>query len=232
MQYFIFLLIFCFFVFLFTLFGLSKDDFVLFRKNVDTEKIFNTAFMVGIWGLFCARLFFVILNFRPIYLNLLAFVLFPYFPGLSLPGGLLGGSILLIFLLKGKKYPEGRIFDFFIASFLGALCIGAIILFGIDFYFTKKIPLFIGFQAIISFVLFLIAFRATQNQSIKEGSNGLMSIILLSVFFIASLLVERPYVWIHIGKESSLWIVNLLVAFIFLLKQDSLFAFFRLIRGK
>jgi prolipoprotein diacylglyceryltransferase len=232
MQYFVFILIFSSIIFLFSLYALCKEDFVLFRKNVDVESVFNVAFLTMFIGLFFARLFFVALYFKPLYLNPLAFLLFPYFPGLSLPGGILGGSIALILLMGGKKYPQGRIFDFFVTAILAAVVVGVLLLSGTTYAMTKKIPLLFVIQFCITLVLFLLSLRGAKHPSIKEGSAGLFFIMLLSILFIPSFLIEKPWDIFHIIKEGSVWLVDLIVAAIFFFRQDSLSLLFRLIRGK
>lgn len=232
MQYFIILLSISFVFFLFTLYAYSRDDFILFRKNIEMEKIFNLAFLVAGAGLFFARFFYVALNFSTLYLNPLAFLLFPYFPGLSLPGGVLGGSLVLIFLLKGKKFPEGRIFDFFIIAFLASTLIGELIFLGVSYAFTKTLSIPIVVQTGIVFLLFILSARASRNHSLKEGSVGIMSIMLLSLLFIPTFFIERPMNVVAIAKESSLWLVNFIIASIFFFRQDSLFLIVRMIRGK
>lgn len=230
----IFLLTFlvCFIVFLFALYALSHDDFILFRKNIDMEKVFNLAFVVAIVSLFFARLFFVFLYFKPVYLNPLAFVMFPYFPGLSLPGGLLGGSVALALLLRGKKYPEGRVFDLFLVAFLITLVVGLLSMFGVEYMTTKKISYELILQIIGSLVIFFFGYRASKSHEMQEGSIGLISIILLSLFFLFSFFIAWPIQAVPFAKESSIWIFNFLLAGYFFFKQGSVGSFFRFLRGK
>jgi hypothetical protein len=232
MQYFLGILIISSIIFLFTLYVFCRDDFVLFRKNIDMEKIFNLAFFVMFGGLFFARLFYVGLYFKPLYLNPLAFFLFPYFPGLSLPGGLLGASLILIFLLQNKKYPEGRILDFFVISFFSATVIGEILLFATTYLTTKKLSVLFLIQIAIIAVLFFLSSRASKQHSLKEGSVGFLCMMLLSLLFIPTFFVIKPMDMMHIIKESSIWIVDLLISSFFFFRQDSLSLLVNLFRGK
>lgn len=115
-----------FVVFLFCLYKISKEDHIFIRKGITPEHVFNYAFIAGIFGLFIARLMFVITNFSPQFLNPLVFLAFPRFPGLSLAGGVLGGflGLLLVSLSRSRKLPLGRMADFFSLALLCALPVG------------------------------------------------------------------------------------------------------------
>jgi hypothetical protein len=227
MQYLIFLLLFLFLVFLFTLFALCRDDFVLFRKNIDMEKVFNLAFLIGLIGLFFSRLFYVVFYFKPVYLNPLAFSLFPYFPGLSLPGGLLGASLCLAFLLRGKKYPEGRLFDFFILAFSIALLLGQLILFVVLYFFTKQWNFILLVDAVLLFLVFLLVFRVFKNHGLKEGSTGLSLVLFISIGAMITAYVTKSANMISFYKEVALWIITLLTSLVFFLRQESPVSFFK-----
>lgn len=111
------------FVFLFALYVLSKDDFVLLRKNISQITLFDFAFIAGIVGLFFSRLIFVLSHFSSLYLNPLVFFVIPYFPGLSLAGLLLGGCTALYMLTVRRKAPIGRIFDIFSFAFIATMVV-------------------------------------------------------------------------------------------------------------
>ncbi len=126
MQFFLIFLSLSFIFFLFCLHVFGKDDFVLIRKNVSLESLFNLAFVSGGFALFFARLFFVLGHPNLKYLNPLVFFIFPYFPGLSLIGGILGAVGYLYIYARQQKYPFERILDIFSLSFLCTLPIGSI----------------------------------------------------------------------------------------------------------
>ena len=231
MHYFIFVLLVSFTLFLFSLYVLCKEDFTLFRKNVDMEKIFNLAFIVAVASLLSSRFFFILFNFKPLYLNPLAFLLFSYFPGLSLPGALLGGSIVLTVLSRKKKYPEGRIFDFFIIAFLIAIFLGYLTTVVITYIVTKQIVVFPLIRAILSFILFFFASNAVKKPSVKEGSVGLISIFLLSICFIISYFFNFQTQLILFVKESTIWVITFFLTLLFLLKQDTAKSFIRFFLG-
>lgn len=221
-----------FFVFLFTLFAMARDDFVLFRRNVDMEKVFNVAFLALGIGLFSSRLFFVIFNFKPVYLNPLAFLLFPYFPGLSLPGGILGLGLGLIFILSGKKYPEGRIFDFFMLSGTVAMIVGEILQLGLFYIGMKHISLPLIFEICTGLLIFLLCLRVFKHQGMKEGSIGLVLVIFSSLIFIGGSALAIPADrWIFY-KDCLAWSIVFVVSLVFYIKQESPVSFLKLLGKK
>ena len=86
------------------------------------EVLFNVAFYTMGVGLLSARIVYIVLHFSFGFLNPLVFFLFPYFPGLSLTGGVVGGAVFVL-LYKRKRFPTGRIFDFFHYGSLGIIAI-------------------------------------------------------------------------------------------------------------
>lgn len=223
MQYVILLI--ALFIFLFTLFALSREDFVLFRRNVDMEKVFNIAFLTLGIGLFFARLVFVILYFKPVYLNPLAFVLFPYFPGLSLAGGLLGASIGLAVLLRGKKYPEGRLFDFFILAFTVALLSGTCLQLLTQYLATKVVEIALVVELILGIIIFLLSLRVFKAHSMKEGSVGLVLVFFLSLIFIGAAFLQK-------SVDMIPWILVFLTSLVFFLRQERVSSFLKLLGKK
>lgn len=146
MQFLILVLLFCFFIFLFALYLLTRDDFVFIRKDVSLEKVFNMAFTTFAASILGARILYVILNPSSNFFNPLVFLLFPYFPGLSLVGGVGGGVLFLVFLCKYQKLPMGRLLDFFSISFLSALPMGITVPTGLKKHKKEKDPtlIFVG----------------------------------------------------------------------------------------
>ncbi len=180
-------LFFCFVVFLYIVYVLSRDDFVILRSNTSIEKIFNLAYLSALFSLFSARLFYVLSNPKPIFATPLGFLLFPYFPGLSLISGLLGGYLISVIILKFWKLPIGRITDFFSIGFLAAFPIG--FLFSV-FYSNQKISLPFYFS-IVSYLLLLFVFvkfilSITTGGKIKDGSLSFLFMFSFSLFYLLS----------------------------------------------
>lgn len=206
MQFFIFVLLLCVFLFLFVLFILAKDDVMFLRKNVSVEYLFNISILSLLGGLFFARFIFVIFHFSSDYLNPLVFFIFPYFPGLSLFGGIIGTWMVLTFLLKSKKtFPRGRILDFFSISALSVFPIGYV-----GYVLLSKRPFLSldGFFIVIYSFLFLFFifffFQKTKKRELAEGSIAYLFLSLVSLFALVTTLSSgflplSILYWLQIG---------------------------------
>ncbi|OGH10195.1 MAG: hypothetical protein A2152_02800 [Candidatus Levybacteria bacterium RBG_16_35_6] len=181
MQFFIFVLFFCFFIFLFTLYQLSQDDFIFIRKGISVETIFNTAFSIAIISLIAARLLYIFSYPRPVFFTFLGSFLFPYFPGLSIIGCVFGGAIFLSIYSYYKKFPIGRMLDFFSVSLLSSLP------FGFLFVFLLNLGNKFLLTSLVFYILFLIftiffLLRLSTKGKIKDGGIGLLFLIIFSIF--------------------------------------------------
>src|SRR6185312_9578343 len=128
----------------------------LLRRNVSLEQVFDSAFLMAIFALLIARIVFVGLHFKTDYLNPLVFFLVPYFPGLSLAGGLIGSLAFLWFYTRFFKIPTGRIVDIFSVSFISAFSSGLFIL-GI-LSIVQKAYLLSAITFIASLLSFFVSF--------------------------------------------------------------------------
>lgn len=187
MQFFILVLLISFFIFIFFLYFVSHDDFVLLRRDISSDNVFNIAFLLSGVALLSARLFYVIFHPSANFFNPLYFLLFPYFPGLSLLGGVIGGGIFLYAILKVKKMPVGRLMDLFTISILSSIP------FGLVGYYILAGYNFLSFNVIFTtsfyIVLFLVfAFFLFPRYSKGRVEEGNMSILFLVTFSAISLL--------------------------------------------
>lgn len=183
MQFFIFILLICLFIFFHCVYVLAKDDLIFLRRDVTMEKLFNMIFLGSFIGLFGARLFYGIAE-KNIISNLLVFLLIPYFPGLSLLGGVLGIIVYILFLTKygEEKLPLLRICDFFSIAFLISLPVGFL---GLLIFSEKSGEIIkLGMQAaayFVSFVTFLKFFLPwLLSGKFKEGTITFLFLILFS----------------------------------------------------
>lgn len=184
MEFFIFILLVSFLIFLFSLHFLSRDDLILIRKDVSLEKIFNISFIVFFAGLFFSRLFYAISNRTDMLIKPFVFFLFPYFPGLSLTGGILGGALFLIYFLKVKKMPVERIFDFFSISALAAFPFGYLgyLLISLPGKFSIEIVILTVIYSILFFVFIkFLCFELLFKGKLKDGTIGLLFIFCFSL---------------------------------------------------
>lgn len=174
-------------IFLFLLFTFTKDDFFLFRKNVTVETIFNIFFLTVFIGLFTARLFYVLFHFRPVFVNPLVFLLFFYFPGLSISGGVLGGLLFLLYYTNREKLPKDRLLDFFALSLLGVFPISLIV-----YEVFLKLPLLIVIAtSVISACTFFFMLFLLRSKQVKEGSVGWLSLSAFGLFLLLMTRVEN-----------------------------------------
>jgi prolipoprotein diacylglyceryltransferase len=212
-----------FFVFLFCLYKLSKDDIVLIRKNISLDQLFNVVFLISIAGFLSARIFYVLSNPDRGFLNPLVFFLVPYFPGLSLVGGVAGAVLLLIYYGRQKKYPVGRILDFVVISLFAALPLGYIAV-----VFEKRTMTFLEsiFLPILYGLLFLIMYkvffpRLIQN-NLQPGSIGTLGLILFSLIsFLTSMVQNKMGLIWFIGITEVLSAAIFFTALYFLVRQET-----------
>jgi len=205
----------CFIVFLYVLYTLVKDDFVINRKNISIESIFNTAFLTAISALFFSRLFYVLIYPEPIFFKVLGFFLFPYFPGLSLIGAALGGLIFFLPYLRNKNIPMGKAIDIFALSFLSALPVGYLGLIILTGNSIRSMFLFIIYVLTLIVSAKLI-FPLSLRGKLKDGLFGVAFISFLSLFnLLASFLNKKPYIIFNVENILFLAILILSLLFIF-----------------
>ncbi len=219
-------------VFLFCLHVLAKEDLIFVRRNITMEMLFNIAFYTLGIGVLSARIVYVIEHFSLGFLNPLVFFLFPYFPGLSLAGGV-GGAMIFTLLYKAKKYPAGRFFDFFSMAFLAALPIGFLgqgLLLGMQDKFSGVLMPIIFLITLIFFVRVLLPLNT--RGELEDGSLGFLFIIVFSLTTLISLGVRAKNI---MEAVMQLDVILLLILFIFsflmLLMKEKHISFGRPKRG-
>lgn len=219
MNFLFLVLIFCFFIFLYILYILSHDDFVILRSNTSLDKIFNAAFLCAILSLLTARFFYVFLNPKPIFLNPLGFLLFPYFPGLSLMGALIGGFLASFFILKNSNLPVGRILDFFSISFLVSFPFGFL---GSFFLSQEKISAPFYFSVALYLLVLLLFLKFILPNSLKSRlKDGSLSLLFVIIFPIAYLFSNLMFE-ISLTYENILAIIAALVFMSIFVKKENL----------
>lgn len=216
------LIVICFLTALFTLFAIANDDFVLLRRHVTITKVFDISFLTLCLGFFSARLFFVVFNFSPGFLNPLVFFLFPYFPGLSLPGGIIGGVMFLALYALASKLPMARIFDVFSLSLFSSLPMGVIMQLLISRKFFAL--LIFGGVFVISILLFVVILRLFHKGSLKDGSISFLSLFSFSIVAFLIGFAEKKEMWLYfLSKDDMLYLIIFFVAFSLFIKREKLF---------
>lgn len=226
MNYFIFILLISLFVFLFCIHFLSRDDFVLLRKDISMDKIFNLSFITFGIGLFFARFFYTIFFNINLLLKPLDFILFPYLPGLSLTGGVLGGVIFLIYYLKIKKMPLERLLDFFSISVLSAMPVGYL------GYFLLMLPKTFVLDAIILtilyFILFIIfikflCFDLLLKGKLKDGTIGILFLFSFSLISLFAGIIVRFKNFAFLDQPQNYILFGaFLITLVFLIDKENL----------
>ncbi len=220
------LLLVSFFLFLFSLYILSHDDFVMLRKNVTVEQIFNIAILTGFISLFFARLVFVLFHFNSGFLNPLVFFLFWYFPGLSLAGGILGGITFLLYYASSRKLPVARLFDFFSFSLLAVLPFSTFVTFLFAQNKARLVELIIFLLYAIIFLIFIFFFLPRYRKAtIKEGSLGQFALLFICIVALtAEFLQKNVKIFSIFTLESFLFIGMILVIGFYILKREKIIA--------
>lgn len=218
MNFFILVLLICFFISLYVLYVLSKDDFVILRSDVPLHRIFNAAFSTAIFSLFFARLFFVIFNPNSLYASVLGFFLFPYFPGLSLAGGILGGFAFLTIYLKLKHLPILRLLDFFSMSLLVSYPIGFLGHFLLSKEaFSKEAFVSLILIAALLFLFARYVLPASLSGKIKDGTAFLCFLLSVSILSVVINIFEFKH---NLSLENLLFILILVPSFLTLFKYE------------
>lgn len=209
-------------ILLFCLYKLGKDDIVFIRKNVPLEQLFNIALVAVIVGLFTSRLLYVAENPARGFLNPLVFLLFPYFPGLSLVGGVIGGLLYIMYIANRKKLPTLRILDFFSIAIFFAIPFGYIgSLFlrpNFDLLEVVFLPLL---YIILSIILVKVFLPKLVQNSLRQGSIAALSISLFSLIsFLSSMLKEKQGIVYFIDISEIVAAIVFFIALGFLLRQE------------
>lgn len=213
-------ILFSFFIFLFTLYLLSREDFVFLRRNISLEQVFNVAFITALFTLFFSRLFYVLFHFDTSYLNPLVFFLVPYFPGLSFLGAIIGYAVTLLVLTKQQKYPRGRFLDFFSVAFLSALPLGyaGFLLTDLSSSLVFAILPIVYYSLLLLFYWKILLPRYLQGQ-MKDSMLGLLFLMNFSLFTLLLQLIQA-----FKEKTALVTLENGTLLILFLL---SLFFYFR-----
>lgn len=202
-------------VLLFSLYSLTRDDFILLRKNISMDQIFNISLLAIIVGFFSARFLFVAAHFNPEYLSPLVFLALPYFPGVSIIGGVIGAVLFLLYYTARKKIHTERLFDFFTTSLLFSLSFGYSIRDIVLLLQKKHIQwpelAVVGILIVLSFFYLFLFIPKHKRGEMKDGHIGLIFLLCFSVcIFMLDTLSKAQKLFHFIGVEG---VVSLLVFF-------------------
>lgn len=192
MQFFV--VFFCFLIFIYSIYILGKDDYVLIRKNLSLEQLFDFAFIGIFIGIILGEVLLII--FYPGTDNSFVSRLFsPTGASFSLTGIVLGCMLVLYLIGKYRKLPVGRLFDFFSLALLSALPVGYLL----TILFIKRsdivyyvIPGVIYLASQVFFWRFLLP-RIISGK-LRDGS---LCTLFLLTFSTVSLFVSLFYKFAH-----------------------------------
>lgn len=222
MEFFILILLLCFIIFLFYLHIAAKEDFVLIRKNISLENLFDISFLTGFAALFGARLFYVLFNPSTQYLNPLVFFGLPYFPGLSVSGGIIGACVFLFFYGRRNRLPTSRIADFFSIAFLLSVPVGfaAAALLG-----ERGNAILFYTAAILSLLLFVffakLLFPKLLGGQYKDGTITYLFLMNFPLVFLLSQIISRASLrQFYFIPEDGIMLGIFLIGIILYMKQE------------
>lgn len=208
-----------FFLFLYFIYKLVKDDYVFIRKNISLEQMFDLTFIV-IWiSLFFSRVFFFI--FHPQAAGNIFFTFFSFqVQGLSLLGFVLGGIGAVYLIGKYKKFPLGRLFDFFTLAFVMALPL--VFLSYAVFKNNYQLILSLG-NALVYFIFAVFCWKYVypkiNSRELKEGNLP----VIFSLFFSIVSLVNTTL----LQQQGKITLISLESILLFLLVLLSLTIFIK-----
>ena len=221
MQFIFIILLIGLVLFLFRLYHLANDDYILIKKDVVLEDIFNSAFVCSLTALFFARTFYVLFNPHPVFFNPLGFLLFPYFPGLSLTGGVLGGILSILLYSKMKNFPSQRVFDFFTISFIFVLPFGLIGYSLLSHDITTGNTVKLVMYSIILIFSNIYLYPKAGALEIKDGTLSMLFLVFFSLTSLLGTAIDHPgirYFLTH--RENFILLFILIVSIIFIIKQE------------
>ena len=182
------------------------------KINIDPEVIFNLAFVVFVFGVIGARLFYVIENLK-VYLRFPIEIIMLQHGGLSWFGGFILGTTAAVFYLRRKKVKVFVGLDL-VAPFLAlAQAIGRIgCLLNGCCYGKDSIPT----QAYSGVILLLIyiTLRFMQDRPHKEGQIFFSYVFLYSIkrFFIEFWRADNPPIFMNLTLFQILCIVAFFIS--------------------
>lgn len=215
----------CFLIFIFTIYLLCKDDYILIRKNISMEQVFDFAFLGALMGLILSG---IITFFAG---NLRIPQPFSLFSGFTYSLTLFFFSSFLSFYIigKNKKYPLGRMIDYVSISYLSALPLWYLL----NTFFLKSpsIFIFLGLGIFYSFTGLLFWKYLLPGINKNKLREGTVSSFFMTLFAAAGLLssvllriIDKKFT---ISLEDILLLLILIAGITIIIRIDRKVAFKR-----
>lgn len=206
------------FIFFISLYALSKDDFVLTRRSVAVNKIFDLALLTIIFAAVFARALFVVLASEWSFLNPFLFLDIFYHKGLVLSGAIIGGVLSLTYFLIRKKLPIGRINDLFSTAAAFALSVG--FLGNLVLIFASRMFSILFLVNSVVFLIFgILMAKILVRAKIKDGSITLLLLLLFSALTIVSSTIQNQK--FVTGPENIILLGVVVVSIFFLIRGET-----------
>lgn len=189
-MYYIILLL-AFFLSFFILHSLSKDDFVLIRKNISSFQMFDLGILALAVSFIFGRLFFVFDTRNIEIIHILRFFYFLKFGGFSFIGAIIGFNIGVFLIFRGKSAFK-RMFDMYSIAFFPVFLLSLFVTPASQY---KNI--IIGVLAPILIVFFLIFLKVHKEYKLRDGSISALTLLFASgLCLYVSLVSDSPeIVW-------------------------------------
>lgn len=219
-------------VLLFCAYCLSREDFLLVRKNILLEQVFNVLLSVlGISFLF-SRFVYVLFHFNSRFLNPLVFFTFFYFPGLSLAGAIIGGLVSILLLCMNTKIPTARFLDIISLSFLASYGVGYYPLWFSYSAIQGHFQIVYALACVAYFLLFCGVLWLFLKSMLKDGSTTALVLSSFTFFYILFSLFDKTVKRIpFLEQEGFLFGVLFLVSLVYLVKVERIYAKIGVIPG-
>ena len=163
------------FVSSFILYLVSRQDFVLLRKNISVSWIFDSAVIAFVIALFFSRFLYALNNQDLSLFHVIKFFHLIKFPGLSILGFFLGGALAL-YIIYRKSNALARIYDIFTISFMQLYVFDTVVrAFSIGPFYVPLIFL------VLFIFIFLFFIRSHYRYTLKDGTMSLAFLLLVAI---------------------------------------------------
>jgi len=210
-----------FFIFLFIVYLFAKDDYVLFRKNVSLDQVFNISVICFVVGVLISRLAYVIFHPKWGYLNPLVLFLFPYFPGLLLSGGVIGTMFFLLFITKYTKLPTGRILDIFSLALFPSTIVTMASMIVVALLMKQQVFIIDSIVILVLTIIYIPYAIGFEKTKWKEGVIATSLLFIYALIFVIKDAILLKFHILSILQQDVLFLL-LIVFTLFLLIQERL----------
>lgn len=204
----------------FYIFSLARRDLVLVRHSIGEEAIIDLVIASFFFGFLGARILHVAIYFENFGFDIFRWILFPYFPGLSLMGGVLGALGFILIFCRKRKLPIRTILDIAVLGFLLASPFG----------FLGAFPIYI-IEGILFFLLFLIFTIFRKMRIIRR--DGIVALTFFCIFAIVTFAFDfvrfdRKYIaFLTVNQWISIVLAATSITFLVRFKKEEISRFLR-----